>query len=54
MIQEPDADMNTNKFTQEMNEKLNVKMDITAVGYSSIKEKRQLALSAAITRWRSF
>lgn len=46
MITEPDVDMNANKFTQEMNEKLNVKMNITAVSYATVKEKRQLALSS--------
>lgn len=46
MSTEPDADMNANTFTQEMNEKLSVKMDITAVSEASVKEKRQLALSS--------
>lgn len=46
MIGDPEVDWNTNKFTQEMNENLNVKLNIQINNFETAKDKRQLALAS--------
>ncbi|MBD0384057.1 extracellular solute-binding protein [Paenibacillus sedimenti] len=46
MVGDPELDWNKNKFTQEMNEKLNAKLDIQINSFETVKDKRQLAITS--------
>ncbi|WP_199619396.1 extracellular solute-binding protein [Paenibacillus alkalitolerans] len=46
MAGDPEQDFSNNKFTKEIEEKLNIKLDLQVNGGEVIKDKRQLALTS--------